>query len=43
MRSVGVGEGDIAEAARKSGIPGLTYVHEAILERSGEISARGSP
>ena len=38
MRKAGVSEGDIEEAARRSGVSGLSGVAEAFLERSGKIS-----
>ena len=37
----GITEGDIAEAARASGKPGIEAVKEAVLERSGKISTIG--
>ncbi len=43
MKRAGVSEGDIAEAARLSGLTGLSAVHEAVLERSGKISAIRRP
>lgn len=41
MRSAAVGEADLEEAARQSGLGGLDAVETAVLERSGKISARG--
>ena len=41
MRRSGVGEGDLDEAARQSGLSGLAEVSEAHLERSGKITTRG--
>lgn len=38
MTRTGISEGDIAEAARRAGLPGLDAVYQAILERSGTIS-----
>lgn len=38
MRLWGVSKGDIAEAARASGLPGIEKVKDAFLERSGKIS-----
>lgn len=38
MRWTGVSERDIEEAARQSGLSGLSDVREAVLERSGKIS-----
>jgi uncharacterized membrane protein YcaP (DUF421 family) len=37
----GITEGDIAEAARASGMPGVEAVKDAVLERSGKISTIG--
>ena len=37
----GITEGDIAEAARASGKPGVEAVKHAVLERSGRISTIG--
>jgi uncharacterized membrane protein YcaP (DUF421 family) len=39
LRWSGASEADIAEAARKSGLPSLSHVRKAVLERSGDISA----
>jgi uncharacterized membrane protein YcaP (DUF421 family) len=41
MKRAGISEGDIAEAARESGLAGLGGVDEAVLERSGKISTIG--
>jgi uncharacterized membrane protein YcaP (DUF421 family) len=41
MGRAGVSEGDVAEAARRSGLPDLAHVRDAVLERSGEISTLG--
>ncbi len=38
MRSAGLSEGDLEEAARASGIRNLSEVGEAVFERSGDIS-----
>jgi uncharacterized membrane protein YcaP (DUF421 family) len=37
----GITEGDIAEAARAAGMPGVEAVKDAVLERSGRISTIG--
>jgi uncharacterized membrane protein YcaP (DUF421 family) len=39
MKRAGVSEGDVAESARRSGLSGLGGVDQAVLERSGKISA----
>lgn len=39
MKRAGVSEGDIEEAARRSGIGSVRAVEGAVLERSGKISA----
>ena len=39
MRRAAVGEGDLDEAARMSGLNGASDLQEAVLERSGGISA----
>ena len=41
MQLWGITEGDIAEAARGSGQPGVEAVKDAVLERSGKISTIG--
>ena len=41
MRRTAVGEADLEEAARQSGLGGLDAVEDAVLERSGKISAKG--
>ncbi|MGD9615204.1 MAG: DUF421 domain-containing protein [Alphaproteobacteria bacterium] len=38
MKRWGVTDGDIEEAARQSGKPGLDAIDDALLERSGKIS-----
>lgn len=38
MRRNGISEGDLAEAARKSGVGGIEAVETAVLERNGDIS-----
>jgi uncharacterized membrane protein YcaP (DUF421 family) len=38
MRRHGIGQGDVEEAARSSGLAGLEDVEQAVLERSGKIS-----
>jgi uncharacterized membrane protein YcaP (DUF421 family) len=38
MQRTGVSAGDIEEAARQSGLAGVSGVHEAVLERNGKIS-----
>ena len=41
MQLWGITEGDIAEAARSRGMPGVEAVKDAVLERSGKISTIG--
>jgi uncharacterized membrane protein YcaP (DUF421 family) len=38
MRREGIGEGDLREAARRSGASGLEGISAAVLERNGDIS-----
>jgi uncharacterized membrane protein YcaP (DUF421 family) len=43
MRRTGVSDGDVAEAARLAGIASLDGLKDAVLERSGKISAVPRP
>ncbi len=40
MRRAAIGAADLEEAARQSGLGGLDEIGEAVLERSGKISAK---